>query len=167
VVTPYAGEVLEIKVAPGGTVGADAPVISVQPDSDVLEALAYVSAVQAKDVRVGMEVRVSPSTVKREEYGFMRGKVTFVAGYPATTAALMRNFQNDRLVSALADHGPVTEVRVALERDPATPSGFRWSSSAGPSVLISAGTLSVAEIVTETRAPITLVVPLLKKTLGL
>lgn len=167
VTTPYAGEVLEIKVFPGGTITTDSAVISIQPDSDTLEALTYVSALQAKDVRPGMEARVSPSTVKREEYGFIRAKVLFVAEYPATTAALMRNFQNDRLVSALADHGPVTEVRVALELNPKTASGFRWSSSEGPPVKISAGTLGLAEIVTETRAPITLVIPLLRQTFGL
>jgi HlyD family secretion protein len=167
VVTPYAGEVLEIKVSPGGMIGSDQPVISIQPNDEVLETLAYVSALQAKDIKVGMEARVSPSTVKPEEFGFIHGKVTFVAGYPATTASLMRNFQNDRLVSALADRGPVTEIRVELRRDPATFSGYSWSSAGGPPLKISSGTLTTAEIVTESRAPITLVIPVLRKAMGL
>jgi HlyD family secretion protein len=164
---PEAGEVLEIKISPGGTVATNAPVLSIQPDSENLETLAYVSALQAKDIRVDMDARVSPSTVKREEYGFMRGKVVFVAGYPATTAALMRRFQNEQFVATLAAHGPVTEVRVVLERDPTTVSGFQWSSPGGPPIKISSGTLAMTQVVTETRAPITLVVPLLRQTLGL
>jgi HlyD family secretion protein len=61
----------------------------------------------------------------------------------------------------------VTEVRVALERDPNTVSGFRWSSPGGPPVKLSAGTIATAEIVTETRAPITLIIPILRQKLGI
>ena len=114
-----------------------------------------------------MPARISPSTVKREEFGYMWGKVVFVPDYPATVAAIMRNFQNEQLVQSLAGRGPVTEVRVALEPDATTVSGYRWSSPGGPPVKISAGTIAVAEIVTATRAPITLVVPILRQKLGL
>jgi HlyD family secretion protein len=167
VTTPYAGEVVEVKVTPGAAVAAGIPVLSVQPDSDRLEALTYVSSLQAKDIRVGMDARISPSQVKREEHGFMLGKVIFVADYPATAAAVQRNFQNDQIVQTLTSHGPVTEVRVVLDRAPNTVSGFRWSSSQGPPVRISAGTIASSEIVTQWRAPITLVVPILRQTLGL
>ena len=50
----------------------------------------------------------------------------------------MRHFQNEQLVQTLTSAGPVTEVRIVLERDAATVSGFRWSSS-GPPIWISAG----------------------------
>jgi HlyD family secretion protein len=167
VTTPYAGTVLEIKVTPGGTVTDNTPVLSLQADSQTLEVLTYVPSAQAKDIRDGMDVRIAPSTVKREEYGYLRGRVTFVADYPATAAALMRNFQNDQLVTTLTKEGPITEVRVSLEPDPRTTSGFRWSSPAGPPVKISAGTLTDTQIVTATRAPITLVLPVLRGKFGL
>jgi HlyD family secretion protein len=167
VASPYSGDILEIKVSAGGSIVTDGPVMSIQPDSDNVEALAYVSALQAKDIRTGMDARVSPSTVKREEYGFIRGHVVFVADYPATSAALMRNFQNEQVAQVMAGSGPVTEVRVALERDAKTESGFVWSSPGGPPVRISAGTLTVTEIVTQNRAPIVLLMPLLREKLGL
>ena len=167
VITPYAGAVVEIKVAAGGAVGGGTPVLTIQPDSDTIEALTYVSSLQAKDIRKGMDARISPSQVKREEFGFMRGRVIFVADYPATAAAVMRNFQNDQLVESLVGHGPVTEVRVQLERDPSTASGFRWSSAGGPPIRISAGTIVRAEMVTQQRAPISLVIPILRQTFGL
>ena len=166
VTTPYAGQVVEIKVAPGGTVAAGTPVLTIQPDSDALEVVSYISSLQAKDIRVGMDARISASTVKREEYGFMWGQVVFVADYPATPAAVMRSFQNEQMVQALTGGGPVTEVRVTPVRDASTPSGFRWSSAQGPPIRISAGTIATAEIVTENRAPITLVVPILRRKLG-
>jgi HlyD family secretion protein len=167
VTTPYAGAVVEIKVSPGGSVGTGTPVLTIQPDADTLEVLTYVSSLQAKDIRKGLDARISPSQVKREEYGFMWGKVAFVADYPATAAAVMRNIQNDQLLQTLTGRGPVTEVRVLLDRDPSTASGFRWSSARGPSLRISPGTIVTAEIVTDRRAPISLVVPILRQTLGL
>ncbi len=167
VTSPSAGDVLEIKVSPGGVVAANTPILSLQPLSDRLEAITYLSSLQAKDIKPGMTARISPSTVKREEYGFMWGKVAFVADYPATLASLMRHFQNEQLSQSLMSRGPITEVRIALEIDPQTPSGFRWSSPTGPRTTISSGTLATTEIVSATRAPITLVVPILRQTLGL
>jgi HlyD family secretion protein len=167
VVSPYAGEVLELKVYPGSSVVEGQSIVSIQPDRQNLELLAYVAAAQAKDVKTGMEVQVAPSSAKREEYGFMTGKVTFVADYPATSAALMRNFQNELLVSALSSSGPVTELRVALDPDESTPSGFRWSSSRGPLITISSGTICNVQIVTHRQKPITLVLPYVKERLGL
>jgi HlyD family secretion protein len=166
VVTPYAGEVLELKVYPGSTVAAGEPVLSVQPDQQNLEVLAYLPSSQAKEVKEGMEAQVSPSNVKREEYGFIRGTVSYISDYPVTTAALMRNFENESLVTALSKAGPVTEVRVNLDRDPTT-TRFIWSNSKGPAVSITSGTICAVQIVTRKQQPITLVFPYIKKKLGL
>jgi HlyD family secretion protein len=78
----------------------------------------------------------------------MVGKVTFVAEYPATYAALMRNFENEALVKSLAADGAVTELRVVLEADTSTPTGFRWSSSRGPRISISSCMIFTVQIVT-------------------
>jgi HlyD family secretion protein len=105
--------------------------------------------------------------VRREEFGFIRGKVTFVSDYPATEAALQRVFENGPLVRALAGAGPVTEVHVEMEPDPATPSGFRWSSAKGAPIQLSGGTLIAGEVVTREQPPIALVVPFLREKLGI
>jgi HlyD family secretion protein len=167
VVSPYGGEVIERKLDPGSTVAAGTPIVSIQPDVRTLEALVYLPAEKAKSAQIGQQVQISPTTVKREEYGFILARVVHVNDYPATPAALMRNFQNEALVNSLTGGGPVTEVRVVLESDPATPSGFRWSSSRGPEVVISSGTLCVGEVVTREQKPATLVLPYLKDKLGL
>lgn len=166
VVSPYAGQVLEIRVSPGGLVAVGTPIISLQPDVDTLEAVLYVPADRAKDLHPGMDVEILPTTVRREEYGFIRGTVTFVSDYPATEAATMRVFENAPLVQALSARGPVTEVRVDLATDAATPSGYRWSSPRGAPVTLSGGTLCVGDIVTRRQRPINLVVPELKAALG-
>jgi HlyD family secretion protein len=167
VISPYDGEVLELKVSPGSAVTTGQPIVSIQPEAQSLELIAYLPSLQAKNTRPGMEVQVSPSTIKREEYGFMKGKVVYVSGYPATPASLMRNFQNESLVTALTLSGPVTEIRIVLERDPQTPSGFKWSTSRGPQVTVTSGTLCTVQIVTQYQRPISLVVPFVKEKLGL
>lgn len=166
VVSPYAGQVLEVKVSPGGLVTAGTPILSLQADVDTLEAVLYVPAGQAKDLRAGMDAEIQPTTVRREEYGFIRGTVTFVSDYPATEAAAMRVFENAPLVRALSAQGPVTEVRVEMAPDPGTPSGYRWSSPQGAPVTLSGGTLCLGAVVTRRQRPVTMVVPELKATLG-
>jgi HlyD family secretion protein len=159
VVSPYGGEVIELKVDAGSMVVAGAPLLSIQPSVKDLELLIYLPAAQAKDAKPGMQVQISPSTVKRQEYGFMRGTVAFVSDYPATPAALMRNFQNEALVSELTNKGPVTEVRIAMTLNPTTPSGFQWSSSKGPPITITSGSICTADIVTREQKPIKLLFP--------
>ena len=166
VVSPYAGQVLEIKVSPGGLVAVGTPIISLQPDVETLEAVLYVPAERAKDLHPGMDAEILPTTVRREEYGFIRGIVTFVSDYPATEAASMRVFENAPLVQALGARGPVTEVRVEMATDASTPSGYRWSSPLGAPVTLSGGTLCVGDVVTRRQRPISLIVPELKAALG-
>ena len=148
VVSPYAGQVLEIRMSVGSLVQVGTPIISLQPDVDSLEAVLYVPAEKAKELRPGMEAEILPTTVRREEYGFIRGNVVFVSDYPATEAAFMRVFENPPLVRALSAGGPVTEVRVDMTTDGHTPSGYRWSSRRGAPVTLSGGTLCLGEIVT-------------------
>ncbi len=167
VVSPYGGEVLELKVSLGATVAAGDPVLSIQPDVQDLQVLLYLPAAQAKNVKTGMEVEISPSTVKPEEFGFIKGKVTYVSDFPDTPAELMRNFENEVLVKALTNDGPVTEVHVEMQKNLKTTSGYQWSSPRGPTLTLSSGTLCTAEIVTRWQKPITLVLPALKRVMGL
>jgi HlyD family secretion protein len=166
VVSPYAGQVLELKVYAGSGVEAGQAILSLQPDVQDLELLAYVPSSEAKKTKTNMEAQVSPSTVKREEFGFMTGKVVYVSDYPATTAALMRNFENELLVSALTSAGPVTELHVVLDRDPRAPTGYKWSTSLGPAINITAGTICSVQVVTRRQRPIELALPYMKSKLG-
>ena len=167
VVSPYRGEVLEVKVSAGTTVGTSDPILSIQPDVQDLEVLLYLPAARAKDVRSGMEARISPSSVKPEEFGFIKGNVSYVSDFPDTPAELMHNFENEVLVKALTSEGPVTGLRVEMDRNPKTFSGYQWSSSKGPNLTLSGGTLCTAQVVTRWQRPLELLLPALRKTLGL
>ena len=161
VVSPYDGEVLEVKVSAGSTVAENQPIVSVEPKQPSLEVIAYIPSLLAKNLRVGMEAEISPSNIKREEYGFIRGRVDFVADFPATDDAMMRNFENSTLVKTLSESGPVTELRATLNPNANTRTGFAWSTSTGPRTSITSGTICLIDVVTRREKPVSLVFPYL------
>lgn len=166
VLSPQAGRVLEILADRGAVVNPGTPILSLEVISEELEAVLFVPASEGKRVRPGMAVLVSPSTVKREEYGAMLGKVTWAAAFPATARGMNRLLGNEALVTKLLEKGPLIQVNVALVRDPATPTGYRWSSSRGPRLDISSGTLATGNIVVKEERPINLMIPTLREKLG-
>jgi HlyD family secretion protein len=167
ILSPYSGRVLEILADHGAVVTPGTPVLNVEVLSEDLMAVLFVPASAGKQVQRGMTVRVSPSTVKREEYGALLGRVVWVAEFPSTSRGMTRLLGNEALVAKLMEQGPPIQVNVALNRNPATPTGYRWSSSRGPSLKISSGTLASGDIVVKEDRPITLVIPTLREKLGL
>jgi HlyD family secretion protein len=167
VISPYDGEVLEIQASSGSTVAEGQPIVSIQPRQQTLELVAYIPSLLAKNVRTDMDAEISPSNIKREEFGFIRGRVNFVADYPSTQAAMMRNFANDAFTRTLMESGPVTEIHASFQDDPTTRSGFRWSTSKGPDVPITSGTICQVDVVTKREKPISLALPYLKSIMGL
>jgi HlyD family secretion protein len=167
VTSPYAGQVIEVSALPGSLVAVGANILTVQPDVEQLELVGFVSAAHAKEVKRDMDVEVVPSSVKVEEYGFIRGKVESIAEFPSTESALMLLFQNSALVQTVAKSGSVHEVHVRLLPRDTTPSGFEWSSKDGAPIKLTPGTTCEISIVTREQAPVTMVFPYIKKTLGI
>lgn len=162
-----AGRVLELLVDRGDVVSPGTPLLNLEVISEELEAVLFVPATAGKRVRPGMEVRISPSTVKREEYGSVIGRVTWAAEFPSSQRGMVRLLGNEALVQRLMEAGPPIQVNVALEKDVRTPTGYRWSSSIGPSVQISSGTLATGDIVVRRERPINLVIPAVRERLGI
>lgn len=167
VVVPGAGRVVEIISYEGAMVASGQPILSYEPTERRLEAVAYVPADKAKAVQPGMKAHISPSGIDREEYGYMIGKVNAVGYFPATSETVTHTFENEALAQAMMSAGPVTEVHIDLLTNPATQSGYQWSSPQGPPDSITSGAVSTIEIVTRTQHPIELVIPYLKRKLGL
>jgi len=160
------GRVLELTVSRGDVVHPGTPILSLEVESEQLMAIVFVPAAAGKQVAPGMAARVSPSNVQREEYGFIEGEVVWVSEFPATSAGMIRQLSNEALVNRLMEEGPPIQVNVALRRDPSTPSGFAWSSSTGPDLQISSGTLAEASIIVREERPIHLVIPKVRESLG-
>lgn len=164
--SPYAGRVLEMMVDPGNLVGAGTRLLTLEALEGPIDAVIYIPAADGKKVRQGMEVRVSPSTVRAEEYGFIIGEVHSVSTYPVTPEGIARVLRNEKLVQALAGEAAPIEVVAALIEDLDTESGFRWSSSEGPPNKVFTGTICSASVIVEKRRPISYVLPIFKGALG-
>ena len=167
VVCNYSGRVIEKLVERGSPVVAKDRVITVEAEDAPMLAVIYVPAAEGKKVLPNQEIRVSPSTVKAEEYGFILGKVTNVSYFPSTPEGMKVVLRNEELVKDLSTTGAPIEITGDLYQDRSTKSGYRWSSSQGPSTGIFSGTLAQASIVVDQKPPIDFVIPKIKEILGL
>lgn len=170
VVSQHTGRILEIIADQGTLVAAGDAIVTLDLTGRTvkeLEVVLYVPSSYGKQIQVGMTAYVSPSTVKREEFGLMVGRVTYVSDYPATQRGMLRILKNDKLLTALIGTDSPYEVHADLIVDEHTLSGYRWSSSHGPPLKIQSGTRAAAYITVESRRPIEMVIPLLRQYTGL
>jgi len=167
IVSPIDGQVFEIKVSPGSVLAAGTPVVAMQSEGAGLEAIVYVPADRGKDIQPGMEVRIEPTTARREEFGTMIGIVASISEFPVTPEGMAAVLHNDTLAKRFSGKGAPYAVAVRLQRDTAAVSGYRWSSGKGPPIRLSTGTLVRAEVTTREQPPIDLVVPIMRRVTGI
>jgi multidrug efflux pump subunit AcrA (membrane-fusion protein) len=162
IISPYTGQVIEVYVNTGSYISPGDPVISIEPAGKGiknLEAVIYVPSGEGKKIMPGMEAKISPSSVKKEEYGFLLGRVNTVTGFPASRRALLNTLGSEGLVDLISGEGPVMAVNVDLVTSSITPSGYVWSSAGGPKMEIQSGTLCDGVIVTRIMRPIQFLFP--------
>ncbi len=166
-VAPVSGTVLEISYKVGDYLDMGSTfcrIVQSDPEKHDYVAL-YVSADGAKKLHENMEVHIYPSGISKEEFGYVVGNVRSVADYPSTSQSIMNELNNENVVQALAYSALTYAVRVDIRMDPTTKSGFQWSSQKGATLELSAGTTCTADIVTESKRPVEVVMPFIKKLL--
>lgn len=161
IVSPKGGRILELNISKGSIVQPGEPLFTMEEYGGTvkMEAVIYVSAEQGGNILPGMEAQISPTTVNKEEYGFMLGRVISVSDYPATTQSMMQTLGNEKLVSLLAGQSAPLMVRIDLIPDGTTQSGYAWSSPDGPPMAIHSGTLINSTVITKREKPIVKVLP--------
>lgn len=164
---PSAGRITEVLGTSGMSTNTGQALFSIETGGRGLEAMIFVDPQQGKLVKPGDEVRLEAGTAKKEEYGTVLGTVSWVSAFPSSVEGMRAILQNDELARTFSSKGPPFAVRVRLTRDPSTVSGYRWTSEKGRKLALSSGTIMNASIVTERQAPITLVLPLLRKFTGI
>jgi NHLM bacteriocin system secretion protein len=166
--SPYGGEVVEVLTDAGVVVGPGTPLFKLKNQngdklSNKLKGVLYIPSQDGKKIKLGMEAFVVPSTVQPQEFGFIKGKVTYVSDFPITQQGMMTSVKNDQLAKGLLSSGPLFEVHVEFEKDTNSYSGFRWTSAKGPNILIKEGTSCTGKITIKQENPATIVVPAFKK----
>jgi HlyD family secretion protein len=163
----YSGYVLSQMVSEGQSIESGTPLFSLTLEKDAtVIGVAFFAPADGKKVKPGMTARISPATVKAEEYGSMVGLVTEVSEYPVSMEEMRRIMQNAALAESMmhTSQGAPFRVNIKLLLDPDTPSGYRWTSSFGPPIGIESGTPCVATVITEKYPPMNLIMQLFKKT---
>ncbi len=164
-VSPYAGEVLAVMSSKGDFVQQGGPILTLGPPGEELELVLYVPFATGESVEPGMTVQISPVTTKKEEYGFLLGRVDSVADFPSTAEGMRHILGTDEMVQLFLSEGAVSapiQVDVKLDPAPDAPSGYAWSSSVGPPFRLTSGTLCSARILVSQRRPISLLFPQLE-----
>ena len=170
--SPFAGRVIEVKADTGKLVSfGDALVVierSVASESGAkvlpLSSLVFVPGGDGKLVRPGMSAEITPTTVKRQEFGFVRGRVDAVSDFPASADAIAQLIQNPNVVKELAGDVAPVQISVSLLSDPVQ--GYAWSAAAGTPPQVRSGTLCDAEVIVRSQRPYQLFWPLLKRLTG-
>lgn len=165
--SPSKGFVTEISTQPNAIVSASSQLAVVETGEEDLVVHAYLPISGGKRVSAGMEAQISPTSVERDIYGSLRGRVTNVSALPVTRQGLMNVIGDEALVSQLMAAGAPIEVQLSLESDPKTPSRLKWTSSSGPPLRITPGTTAQAMIMVQRERPVALVIPLAQTWLSL
>ncbi len=164
--SPFSGRVVAIRAGVGQQVRAGDPMINLEAEKEPLRIIAFIPIASGKKILPQQEVRIAPSFIKPEDFGYMLGRVVSVSTLPATPEEIQRIVANDRLAKEFIELTPFQVVVEPLS-EPKNPSGFKWTSSSGPPLEVGSGTDCTVQIVVEKRKPITYVIPTVKSTLGL
>ena len=164
---PVSGRVSDVKAQVGAVLEAGQPVLGIETGGDSLDVLIYVAPTDGRRVRAGMPALVSPVTVRPVESGSLTGVVESISEFPVSLDGMTAVLQNEDLAMTFSRRGPPYAGRVALAPDPATASGFAWTSPKGADVTITAGMLAEVEIEIDRQPPAALVVPLFRERFGL
>jgi HlyD family secretion protein len=162
--SPYDGVVVEQLVDIGEAVAPGQSLLTIEFLNVPLQVLFF--SVDGKRITPGMRVQLIPAGIRPEENGYMLGRVRSVSQTPLSATAMNRYLRNEALVRTFTGQGGAYLVDVQVERDPTTVSGFRWTTRKGPAMRLGSGALLTGSITVHEQAPITLVVPALRKWFG-
>ena len=127
------------------------PCVYLLPEDQVnqlKEIVAFVSYGDLRKLKVGMEVQVTPSDLKREEVGYMYGHITAINELPTSAKEADMLFKINEFTSAVFSSEAAFMVQIRLEDHPQDKSKIRWSHKGGEAVNMKIGTLCSMQIVT-------------------
>jgi HlyD family secretion protein len=169
VIAQRSGQIIELIVSPGQilTAGERVATLEAREPSAKLVGLSFFANGEGKQIQPGMKVEMTPTSVHRERFGGILGTVSSISSHSVTPEGVAKLTGNPTLAKTLMGDDSKIQVSATLQTNPASKSGFHWSSSKGPQFRISAGSTTAVRITVEERAPITFVFPFLKSWSGL
>ncbi len=164
---PQAGIAVLVPVTVNTLVAPGQRLVTLETGSNRLEALFFVPGDMGKRIEPGMDVRLSPTTAPREEYGMILGRVVSVSPQPEGQEEIAARLGNAELARVMAQNGTPFEVRAVLDVPADNPAGYQWTSERGEEIALSSGLMLQANVTVRQAPPITLVIPALRRWTGL
>lgn len=164
IVAKKSGIAVEIKIKKGDFVHEGEAVVtieSVKQENEPLSAYLYVPVADGKKILSGMEIQLTPSTIKREEDGFIYGSVESVSSLPVSKEKMERTLRNGKIVETLSRTGALFEIKAKLSNK--GNGKYRWSNEKSENIDLNSGTYCTGLITVKKQAPITLLLPYFKK----
>ncbi len=131
-------------------------------EDEDMKHLAFFKVGKGKNIQPGMKIRISPSNIERARFGSINGVVTSVSSFPVSSESILNLVGNQDLATKLTQKGGTILVEATLNKDPDSPNGYEWTSAPNDKP-VTAGTTTKCKVTVEERAPITYVIPLLRK----
>ena len=132
------------------------PIVSVIDDdasdgqAQRTQLIAYADNEAQRDLRIGMEAQVWPADEKRDEIGYVRGRITQVVRYPAAADEVRQTLKSNVLAKRLLEQGDVVyEVRIDLLHSPEDSTRYDWSFGEPADVRMDIGTY--CSVLSETK----------------
>jgi hypothetical protein len=112
--------------------------------------IAYIDNAGQRDLREGMNAQVWPEDEKRDEIGYVRGRVMRIDRYPVSASEVRQTLKNEEMASRLLESGHMMyQVNIELLRSEQNPSLYDWSFGQPDDVSMNVGTY--CSVLSETR----------------
>ncbi len=167
IVSPAEGTISWVDVVTGSVVEPEGIVAWVQKPSppESLTILGFFPLYSGQQIKNGMKANISLDQVDAARYGMAKGIVTEVLDYPiAPDDYYMQKIPSAPLRTYLISGStPTIGVVVKPEIDPHNPSGWKWTSEAGPKQAIPPGSIGEMRIILDQWKPIAFLFPSLQR----
>ena len=103
--------------------------------------IAYVDNAGQRDLQVGMDAQVWPEDEKRDEIGYVRGRVTRIDRYPVAADVVRQTLKSDEMANRLlGTDGMMYQVQIELLTSKENPKEYDWSFGVPEDVHMNVGT---------------------------
>ena len=112
--------------------------------------IAYIDNAGQRDLREGMMAQVWPEDEKRDEIGYVKGKVVRIDRYPVAADEVRQTLKSEEMARRLLESGEMMyQVNIELLPAPDDPSRYDWSFGVPDNVSMNVGTY--CSVLTETK----------------
>ncbi len=130
------------------------PIISVVGGSDLQSTrsmlIAFADNAGQRELREGMMAQVWPEDEKRDEIGYVRGRVVRIDRYPAAADEVRQTLKSEEMARRLLESGETLyQVHIELLLSPDNPQEYDWSFGQPEDVNMNVGTY--CSVLSETR----------------